>query len=296
MARHNKDTLKPQSLSYITSLQCVCLSIHLHTCADKHVQERAFGVRVKPECVSDSDLQQQCNHHNTEYSTSSIYTKHESTDSTVQQYRARHNAEHTDSCIHVKAEITDDNEQQYWAGDTAKLRNTVGNYLKAEMPDGVQYAKVEQQFDDTEQQQCADCNSTYCTCHLNGHYAGDDSGSDSGAEKIHHSGVQRRAEADGTKVYLTLNIATSLHHSSITLEGTVVRLHAHVQHCMYRLRNNTASDDASGAVHKQANAIKNEARQLRKQHASQLKTCVKAYIDKLAADTRGEFNQSNYDI
>jgi hypothetical protein len=174
----------------------------IHMCADKHAKESVIGVFVKPECVSDNDLQQQCNHHDAERSTSSIYTKHESTDSTVQQYRARHNTIDTASRNrrnHVKLEVTDDNEQQHWANASIENSATVGNYVKAEMPDDVQYVKAEQQFDDTEQQQCADCNSTYCTCHLQGDYADADSGSDSDADETHHSGVQRRAEADGTK-------------------------------------------------------------------------------------------------
>jgi hypothetical protein len=176
--------------------------MRIHMCADKHAKEGIIGVFVKPECVTFSELQQQCNHHNAEHSGSSIYMTQKSTDRTVQYHHARHKTIDTASRnrrIHLKPEVTDDNEQQYWAGDTAKLRSTVGNYVKAEMPDDVQYATAEQQFDDTEQQQCADCNSTYCTCHLQGDYADADSGSDSDADETHHSGVQRSAEAHSTK-------------------------------------------------------------------------------------------------
>jgi hypothetical protein len=148
--------------------------------------EAAAGVYVNPECLSDNS------------------------DNEQQQHYTQYNAEHTTGDIRVKSEICDDNEQQYWADDNTEHSTNNNRYVKAEMLDDDHYMKAEQ-FDDSEQQQCAICNSTYCTCDLND-YAHDDSGSDSDGHDAQnnngnklssfdagHSDVQGSAEGDSAE-------------------------------------------------------------------------------------------------
>eukprot|EP00953_Heterococcus_sp_UTEX-ZZ885_P039619 20307-Heterococcus_DN1.PRE.1 len=73
--------------------------------------------------------------------------------------------------VHVQAESSDDDHQQQWAeSDAASC--TDGTHVKAEDFDDSEQQQQQQQ------QQYADCDSTYCICHLNGRYAADNAVTD----------------------------------------------------------------------------------------------------------------------